>query len=84
MDRKQWKDLINKNCHSTAVDGNIKQIVFQYKKRAEQRRAGVGKGKATEILTKGIDNQYRCPGCKRKSRPQGITNHVKSYAPAAM
>lgn len=84
MDRKQWKHLINKKCHSTAVNENIKGIIFKYRKRADERRAGVGTKKSTEILTKGMDNQYRCPECKRKFKPQVITNHVKSCASAVI
>ncbi|CAF1544609.1 unnamed protein product, partial [Didymodactylos carnosus] len=60
MDREQWRDLINRNCHTKPVDLNVKEIVFNYKKRDDDRRAGVGLQKVTEILMKETDNQYRC------------------------
>jgi len=77
VDRNQWRDLINQNSHSAPVYSNIKEIVFKYKKRANKRRKERIKQKVTEMLTKSADNQYSCPGCKRKFKPQGITNHVK-------
>jgi hypothetical protein len=82
VDRNQWRDLINQNCHSTPVYSNIKEIVFKYKTRANEQRKGRIKQKVTDVLTKSADNQYRCPGCKRKFKPQGITNHVKSCTSA--
>jgi hypothetical protein len=84
LDRKRWREIINKNVYVKPTCKNIKDIVYQYKQRAAQRRktelaalTGLIKRKVTEILVK-ENNQYKCPGCKKNFKSQGITNHVKS------
>ena len=84
IDRKRWREIINKNLYVKPTYNNIKNIVYQYKQRAAQRRetelsasTGLIEPKVTELLVQ-ENNQYTCPGCKKNFKPQGITNHVKS------
>ena len=84
LDRKRWREIINKNVYTKPTCKNIKNIIYQYKQRAVQRRTteiatstGLIKQKVTELLVKD-HNQYKCPGCKKNFKPQGITNQVKS------
>jgi lipopolysaccharide biosynthesis regulator YciM len=88
LDRKKWRETINKNVHVKPASANIKDIVYQYEKQSAQRRkkdlaslTSSIKRKVTEILVK-ENKQYKCPGCKLKFKPQGITNHVKSCVAA--
>jgi hypothetical protein len=88
LDRKKWREIINKNVYVKPVSENIEDIVYQYKKQSAQRRktdlaamTGSIKRKVTEILVK-ENKQYKCPGCKLRFKPQGITNHVKSCVAA--
>jgi hypothetical protein len=88
LDRKKWRETINKDVHVKPASANVKDIVYQYKKQSAQRRktdlaslTGSIKRKVTEILVK-ENKQYKCPGCKLKFKPQGITNHVKSCVAA--
>lgn len=90
LDRKKWREIINKNVYIKPVSANIKDIVYQYKKQAAQRRridlaasTGQIKRRVTEVLVK-QNNHYKCPGCKLNFKAQGITNHVKSCVDARM
>jgi hypothetical protein len=85
LDRDVWRDLINQNAQTRPVHQNIKEIIYDLKRRAVKRRGkelaafhGVVQQKATEVLTKNNNNQYKCPGCGKYFKPQGITNHVKA------
>lgn len=87
-DRKKWREIINKDVYVKPVAANVKDIVYQYKYQAVQRRRiglaafnGTIQRKVTEVLIK-QNNRYTCPGCKLNFKPQGITNHVKSCAGA--
>ncbi|CAF4382631.1 unnamed protein product, partial [Rotaria magnacalcarata] len=64
------------------VHQNIKEIIYEYKQRAVNRRNddlaashGVIKTKVTEILVEDTNNHYVCPRCGIQFKPQGITNH---------
>ena len=88
LERSQWRETINKDVHVKPVHKNIKNIVYEYKQRAAQRRktelaasTGVIKLKVTEILVK-ENNRYKCPGCGKNYKSQGITNHIKSCSEA--
>ena len=88
LDRKKWRETINKNVHTKPISANIKDIVYQYKRQSAQSRkkdlavlAGWKQHKVTERLIK-ENKQYKCPGCKLRFKPQGITNHVKSCVAA--
>ncbi|CAM4851220.1 unnamed protein product, partial [Rotaria magnacalcarata] len=83
--RDHWRELISKNVQNRPVHQNIKEIIYEYKRRAVNRRNddlaashGVTKIKVTEILVKNTNNHYVCPGCGIQFQPQGITNHVKA------
>ncbi|CAF3323508.1 unnamed protein product [Rotaria sp. Silwood2] len=85
LDRDFWRQVINKHVIIRPIDSNIKEIIFGYKQGAVKRRNeqlaatyGVGKRKVSEVLTKGANNKYKCPGCRELYKPQGITNHVKA------
>jgi hypothetical protein len=87
-DRTKWRELINKNVFTKPVASNIKDIVYEYKQKAAQRRRigfaafnGSVKYKVTEVLVK-QNNRFTCPGCKFNYKPQGITNHVRSCVDA--
>ncbi|CAM4830075.1 unnamed protein product [Rotaria magnacalcarata] len=89
QDRDRWRKAININVQTKAVHNNIKEIVFEYKQRAVVRRVkeravaqGVIQRKVTELLIKDRNNQYKCPGCVKNFKPQGITNHVKACVKA--
>ncbi|CAF5120666.1 unnamed protein product, partial [Rotaria magnacalcarata] len=67
------------------VHQNIKEIIYEYKQRAVNRRNddlaashGVIKTKVTEILVEDTNNHYVCPRCGIQFKSQGITNHVKA------
>lgn len=84
LDRSRWCETINRNVHVNSVNKNVKSIVHDYKQCAAQRRkveratpTGVIKRKVTEILVK-ENNQYKCPGCRKNFKSQGITNPIKS------
>ncbi|CAF4701321.1 unnamed protein product, partial [Rotaria sp. Silwood2] len=85
QDRDGWRTAINRNVQTKAVHNNIKEIVFEYKQRAVKRKAKeraeaqrVVQRKVIELLMKDNHNHYKCPGCVKKYKPQGITNHVKA------
>jgi hypothetical protein len=37
LDRKKWREIINKNVYVKPVSANIKDIVYQYKKNRQLR-----------------------------------------------
>ncbi|CAM2721164.1 unnamed protein product [Rotaria socialis] len=83
LNRDHWRELINKNVQNRPVHQKIKEIIYEYKQRAVNRRNDglaashrVTKIKVTEILVKNTNNHYVCPGCGIQFKPQGITNHV--------
>ncbi|CAM4846245.1 unnamed protein product [Rotaria magnacalcarata] len=85
LNRDHWRELINKNVQNRSVHQNIKEIIYEYKQRAVNRRNDdlaashrVTKIKVTDFLVKDVNNHYACPGCGIQFKPQGITNHVKS------
>ena len=89
LNRDQWQELINRNTHSRPVNQNIKNIIYEYKDRATERRAkesavaqGATQRKVTEVLTKNANNKYECPGCRKCFKPHGISKHVKAYSDA--
>ena len=88
LDRRRWREAINRNVHIKPINKNIKSIVCEYKNRATQRRktdlaasSRLLRPKVTEILAK-ENNRYRCPGCERYFKPQGITNHIRACTQA--
>ena len=69
------------------VNSKIKDIVYGFKQQAVKRRNydlavahGVVKRKVIEVLSKAANNKYKCPGCGKQFKPQGITGHVKACA----
>ncbi|CAF1238428.1 unnamed protein product [Didymodactylos carnosus] len=67
------------------ANARIQDIIYEYKQRAVKRRGEklaashrVVKRKVTEVLMKNTNNQYKCRGCGKYFKPQGITNHVKA------
>ena len=85
IDKDHWREIINRNVQIRPVNSRIKDIIYEYKQRAMKRRGdelaavhGRIKRKVTEVLFKDLNNQYKCPGCKKQFKPQGITNHGKS------
>ncbi|CAF4111451.1 unnamed protein product, partial [Adineta steineri] len=57
----------------------------KYKQGAVKRRNeqlaethGVIKQKVPKVLIRNTNNEYKCPGCGKMYKPQGITNHVKA------
>ncbi|CAF3152656.1 unnamed protein product [Rotaria sp. Silwood2] len=85
LEKDRWREAINRNTQVKPVHYQIKEITFEYKRRAIDRRnkelaviRGVGHRKATDVLVKNINNLYKCPGCGKQFKPQGITNHVKA------
>ncbi|CAF3911944.1 unnamed protein product [Rotaria magnacalcarata] len=85
LNRDHWRELINKNVQNRPVHQNIKEIIYEYKRRAVNginydlaASHGVTKIKVTEVLVKNTNNHYVCPGCGIQFKPQGITNHVKA------
>ncbi|CAF4580545.1 unnamed protein product [Rotaria sp. Silwood2] len=88
LDISRWREAINQDVHIKPTHTNIKNIIHEYKQRAARRRktevaasTETTKGKVTEILAK-ENNQYKCPGCKKHFKPQGITNHIKACTQA--
>ena len=89
FNKDQWRELINRNTHSRPVNQNIKNIIYEYKHRATERRVKesaavqrVAQREVTEVLTKNANNKYQCPGCRMCFNPQGISNHVKTCVDA--
>ncbi|CAF0784330.1 unnamed protein product [Didymodactylos carnosus] len=86
-DRNIWRVLINRHVQSTPVASNIKSIIQEYKDSANRRRSelailhGAAQRKVTEVLVKGSNNSYECPNCQKKFKAQGITGHIRAYAP---
>ena len=84
LNRDAWRKVINRNVYAKPIHNNIKNIVYEYKLRAAQSRKDEIavetdriKRKVTEILVK-VNNCYKCSGCKKNFKSQGITNHVKA------
>jgi hypothetical protein len=84
-EKDHWRALINRNVQLKPVNSHIKAIIYDYKQRAEERRRkdmaiekGVVWRKIIKVLVKNTRAQYRCPGCNKQFKPQGITNHVKA------
>ncbi len=56
-ERSRWREIINKDVHAKTVHENVKNIVYEYKQRAAQRKkaeltvsTGVIKRKVIEII----------------------------------
>ena len=84
LNRDVWRKAINRNVCVKPIYINLKNIIYEYKLRAAQRRkdevaveTGRIKRKITEILVK-ENNCYKCPGCMTNFKSQGNTNHVKA------
>jgi len=85
VEKNRWREAIHRSTQVKPVHHRINDIVFACKKRAVNRRnqelavvRGVGHWKVTEVLAKNSNNLYKCPGCGKQFKPQGITNHVKA------
>jgi hypothetical protein len=85
LDRDFWREVINRHVIIRPVNTRLKEIIFEYKQDAVKRRNeqlaaahGVVKRKVTEVLLRSVNNEYKCPGCGKMYKPQGITNHVKA------
>jgi hypothetical protein len=88
LDRSRWREAINQDVHVKPAHKNIKNVVYEYKQHAARRRktelaasTGLIRYKVTEILVK-ENNRYKCPGCSRHFKSQGITNHIKACTKA--
>ncbi len=86
--RRTALERINRDVHVKPLHTNIKNIVNEYKQSAAQKRraeldasTGVIKRQVTEILVK-KNNQYKCPGCRKSFKPQGVTYHTNLYIKA--
>jgi hypothetical protein len=86
-DRDSWRESINTKVQTTRVNPKIKQIIRDYKEKADKRRSDEKKAaqrkaprKVTEVLVKDENNLYTCPNCKKKFKPQGVTRHVRACA----
>jgi hypothetical protein len=86
-DRDKWRELITKKVKTSYVHSTMKQIVKDYKDKADRRRAdekksdqGKAPRKVIEVLVKDYNNKYTCPNCNKQFQPQGITGHVRACA----
>ena len=65
LDRRRWREIINKNAYVKPVNKNIKNIIYDYKQRVVQRRKTKSNAaiqrRVTEILVK-ENNLYECSG----------------------
>jgi adenylate cyclase class IV len=85
LEKDRWREAINRKTQAKPPHHQIKDIAFEYKRRAVERRneelavaRGVEHRKVIEVLVKSSNNLYKCPGCGKQFKPQGITNHVKA------
>ncbi|CAF1427901.1 unnamed protein product [Didymodactylos carnosus] len=87
LNRDLWRDLINAQVQSKPVHPQLKQLVKNYKDKADERRAiqtQIGQGnppkKVIEVLVKNMNGLYTCPNCNRAFKPQEITGHARTCA----
>ncbi|CAF3881533.1 unnamed protein product [Rotaria sp. Silwood1] len=84
LDRKQWRQLINKHTQYQPVSLDVTTVVQQLKQQAQIRRQAMATKvscicrKVTEVISRNVDGTYTCPVCNKMFKAQGITNHVKS------
>ena len=91
-EQKSLGETINAIVKTTPANPKTKQIVQDYKKRAEERKSNEKKAdqskaprKVVEVLVKNSNNNnnmHTRPNCKKKFKLQVITGHMRSCAKA--